>query len=185
MTSVATVRVSKLRRYGVPAYRGGCSPASLAVALTVGVLGFVAAAVALIVAENVASRAADYGTAQFGTRVVFANMPGLLAMAAGLGLIALGLALTLIAAFVLSNVDGVGCNGGGCCRLRFDTDELPESHDELAADVEASAPRYTDAHDEPLLPASEPIVAVLEAAQKPMKVPAFTHVKPTFMTTLN
>jgi hypothetical protein len=52
MTSIATVRVSKLRRYGVPAYLGGCSPASLAVAFSLGLLGFITAAVVLILAEN-------------------------------------------------------------------------------------------------------------------------------------
>lgn len=182
MTSVATVRASNLRRYGVPAYAGGCSPASLVTALAVGVLGFVIALTLLFVAQSVASNAAAYIAEQQGAAVEYATMPGLLAMAAGVGLLSLGLCLTAASASMLARVDGVGCNGGGCCRLRLDTD------------ADYAEPRYADAHAEPLIAGharDEPIVSILEEPPgaslleeraPPAKVPVFSRSKPTFMT---
>jgi len=180
MTGVATVRVSNLRRYGVPAYLGGCSPASLPTALAVGWTGFVVAAVVLAVAENTASRAADYGAAQMSfSDVKFLGMPGLLAMGASVALLGLGLGLATAASCALARVEGVGCNGGGCCRLRLDVG-APDGGDE-------GAPRYAP-HAEPLVPAAAHDEAAASADEEPPRaprVPLFTRAIPKFITTVN
>jgi hypothetical protein len=123
MTSIAVYRLNKLARYGTPPYTSGCSPASLAVAQMLGWPAFAVFAIAFFLAVSLCATVADKLNSQnfFGLSTVeYRLMPGSVAAGVSFALQLVGLALQAVVARALSEVKGVGCNSGGCCRLALD-----------------------------------------------------------------
>ena len=125
MASMAAYRLRRFEKTGIPPYTSGCSPASLAVAQMLGwpalfvlsILAFTATSLCLTVKNLLNTYVGDLlsgGTAEFTL------MPGPVAAGVGMMFQFLGLILLAVVSRALSSVHGVGCNGGGCCRLAVD-----------------------------------------------------------------
>jgi hypothetical protein len=114
MASVAVYRLRRCAMYGTPPYTAGCSPASLLVAQLLGWSAFVAFGGACVGALALCAMVVPL--IQANPRPTFSLTPGPVAAGLSAALQLVGLILMAASAWGLSDVRGVGCNSGGCCR---------------------------------------------------------------------
>ena len=125
MASVAAYRLRRFEKTGIPPYTSGCSPASLAVAQMLGWPALFIFSIIAISATSLCSTVKNLlntyaGNFLSGGTAEFILMPGPVAAGVSLMFQLLGLILLAVVSRALSSVHGVGCNGGGCCRLAVD-----------------------------------------------------------------
>lgn len=128
MASIAVYRLNRLVKNGISPYSSGCSPASLSVAQMLGWPSFAVFSIAFFCALSLSSAAADKLNSfrSGGPQVVYSAMPGSVAAGVSFAFQLVGLVLLSVAARALASVQGVGCNGGGCCRLATENGPVPD-----------------------------------------------------------
>jgi hypothetical protein len=150
MASLAAYRLRRFEKTGAAPYTSGCSPTSLPVAQALGWSAFIIFSVVVFVGTSLSSEAAGLlNNAQFFSGTVeYSPMPGQISAGLSMTFQLVGLILLAVVSRSLSSVHGVGCNGGGCCRLAFDDGGL-----------DPAAPTYVPPQDgAPLLAARAPAV---------------------------
>jgi hypothetical protein len=115
MASIATYRLSMLRRYGEAPYTAGCSLASLAVAQALAWTGFALTCVVWFAALGLCRSLVENDLKYVGSSITYAASPGSVLMALAAAAALVGAALVSAAARATRDVLGVGCNRGGCC----------------------------------------------------------------------
>lgn len=147
MASVAAYRLSLLERFGTPPYTAGCSLASLAVAQALAWTGASLAAIAWFCALALVDKVvAKLGPAySLGT----ANLPGEVLCGVGVACTAVGAALVSVVARWEARILGVGCNGGGCCKITFEAagGEAPRETTALLDGAKKPAPVFMTAEN--------------------------------------
>jgi hypothetical protein len=150
MASLAAYRLRRFEKTGAAPYTSGCSPTSLAVAQSLGWPAFAIISILVFIATSLCSEAAgQLNKYRFSANIVeYAMLPGPVAAGVSMTFQLFGLVLLAVVSRSLSSVQGVGCNGGGCCRLAFDNGGL-----------DPAAPAYVPPQDgAPLLAARAPTV---------------------------
>ena len=125
MASVAVYRLRRFELTGIPPYTAGCSPTSLLVAQMLGWPAFAIFSIVVFVASSLCSTVTtqlnNYKSNPFNDGTAeYLFMPGPVAAGVSMTFQLLGLILLAVVSRALSSVHGVGCNGGGCCRLALD-----------------------------------------------------------------
>jgi hypothetical protein len=134
-----------LARHGEVPYTAGCSPANLAVAQTLAWAGSGLTALILVLAPALCKSLADNDLKNL--KPSYANSPGVVLLGLAVGAALAGAALLCTAARAAKEIEGVGCNGGGCCCQRgAETAPLLEKAPRAAERrVERRAERVADA----------------------------------------
>jgi hypothetical protein len=147
MASVAAYRMSLLERFGTPPYTAGCSLASLAVAQALAWTGAALAAIvwfcALALVDRVVTKLGP--SVSLGTT----NLPGEVLCGVGVACTAVGAALVSVVARWEARILGVGCNGGGCCKISFEAagGEAPRETTALLDGAKKPAPVFMTAEN--------------------------------------
>jgi hypothetical protein len=129
MASFAVYRLRRFEKTGIPPYTSGCSPSSLAVAQMLGWPAFIIFSIVVFIATSLCStittKLNNFNSNPFNNgKVEYLLMPGPVSAGVSIAFQFLGLTLLAVVSRSLSSVHGVGCNGGGCCRLAMDDSGL-------------------------------------------------------------